>query len=91
MRRRPSRPLLFLCFAILLGLSTASSQTQDGSLSITRDADSLMAKLLQTPQDAQLQRKLIDEYVRTANPELALVEIAYAESFGMADNASVEL
>jgi hypothetical protein len=91
MRQRTPHLILCLTASVLLKISPAFAQGQDGSLSITRDADSLMAKLLQTPQDVQLQRKLIDEYVRTSNPELALVEIGYAESFGLADNASTEL
>ena len=85
------RTVLCLAAVLLLGADCALSQSFDSTLSVTTEADTLMARLLRNPQDAPAQRKLIDEYIRTSNPELALVEIAYAESFGMAGNSSTEL
>lgn len=53
---------------------------QEVSISITAEIDSLHAQLLRTPGDRSLQRKLIDSYILTFNPELALLEILATEN-----------
>lgn len=65
----------------LLGL-VGSLHTQEVSVSISREIDTLGSQLLRNPDDAPLQLQLINAYTLSFNPELALLEILNAESQG---------
>lgn len=69
-------------FFVLVSIVSAVSlgEAQEVSISITPEIDSLHAQLLRSPGDRILQRKLIDSYILTFNPELALLEILSTEN-----------
>jgi len=79
------RALIFCCTALSFAVG------QESPLTITKEADSLMAGLLRSPQNTALERQLVNEYIRTLNPELALVEVSYAEKLNLLGDAALEL
>ena len=75
----------------VLTLCASVAASQENPLSITSEADTLMARLIRSPQSASLDRQLINEYIRTLNPELALVEVSYAEKLNLLGGSAFEL
>ena len=71
---------LFLHRAFWLIATSGILVAQETNLSISPVVDSLMTKLIENPGNAELQRQLIDAYLQTFNPELALLEISHAEA-----------
>ncbi|HWP82625.1 MAG TPA: hypothetical protein VNN76_08225 [Bacteroidota bacterium] len=70
----------FFSLCALLVISVTMVCAQPSELSISAEIDTLTARLLENPNNAALQTQLIDLYLQTFNPELALLEISYAEA-----------
>lgn len=79
-RKRAQMMRLFLHRAFWLIATSGILVAQETNLSISPVVDSLMTKLIENPGNAELQRQLIDAYLQTFNPELALLEISHAEA-----------
>lgn len=67
---------------LALALASGALISQQTDLSLSARIDSLMAKLIEDPGRGDIQRELIDAYLQTFNPELALLEISHAEALG---------
>jgi hypothetical protein len=70
----------YLVVALFLNVVAAYGQSAD--LSISERIDTLMTRLIDDPNNSGLQTELIDLYVQSFNPELALLELSYAEALG---------
>ena len=66
--------------ALLLVAAEQAALSQNVTLSISPEIDSLNADLLKHPQDRSLQLRVIQAYTLSFNPELALLEILNTES-----------
>jgi len=67
---------------ILLLVALSSAHSQDVSISLSPQIDTLSSRLLRNPDDRALQLRLIDAYTLSFNPELALLELLNAEGQG---------
>jgi hypothetical protein len=77
--------------SMLLMLGHAQLTAQDNPLSFSSNIDTLMARLIDNPNNTQLQTQLIDAYLKTFNPEIALLEISYAEALGQLGSVGSQL
>ncbi len=67
---------------ILLLAALSFAHSQEVSISLSPQIDTLSAQLLRNPDDRALQLRLIDAYTLSFNPELALLELLNAEGQG---------
>jgi len=67
---------------ILLLYTIPPVWSQEVSISLSSQIDTLSAQLLRNPDDRALQLRLIDAYTLSFNPELALLELLNAEARG---------
>ena len=79
----------FLIFTMLSAPPDAFSQQTN--LSVSPTIDSLMERLIASPNNPDLESKIIDSYLQSVNPELALLEISYAEALNQLGSEGVQM
>ncbi|MGB2869509.1 MAG: hypothetical protein WBD36_13725 [Bacteroidota bacterium] len=85
----PRFGVAFIIFSSLL--FPTETRSQQTNLSIAPAIDSLMERLIGNPNNPDLESRIIDAYLQSVNPELALLEISYAEALNQLGSEGVQM
>ncbi len=87
-----SKPVrITICLFVVAVLVLFTARSQGPGPTVSADTDSLTAALLKNPTDRTLHLQLVDAYLQNLEPELALLELSYAEELGFRTPGSLEL